>query len=187
MPTQPARPGCPSTTPHLHAPLHQPRVPLERRSSPTARARRRPTEGQPSTHPLGRKRADRAARSPANVISLRFRHRDSKKTRASVGGVGRRTTDGPLTPRRRRAITPKPQRAPSRPALPGRRVWRVRLTARAKHKAPKTEPNERSETPSGTIRRLHPTVVPEPEPAREGWCSLLSRRRSQSAADRCKA
>ena len=49
-----------------------------------------------------------------------------------------------------------------------------------------TEPNERSETPPGPIRRLHPTVAPAP--AREGWwCSLLSRRRSRSAAHRCES
>ena len=82
--------------------------------------------------------------------------------------------------------TPPSRRHPQAPesSLPSRRprstrVWRVPPTARAKHKAPKTESNERSETPPGNILRLLPTVAPEP--AREGWCSLLSRR-SRSAS-----
>jgi hypothetical protein len=95
------------------------------------RARRRPTEGQPSTRLCERQSVIRARHGPASVISLRFRHRDSKKTRARVGGVGRQTTDGPCTPRRCRAVSPQSPDS----SLPSRRprstrVWRAHSRAR---------------------------------------------------------
>ena len=125
--TEQGRPRCPSPAPDAHATAPPPRVPLERRSSPSA-----PRATWPHA---------RAANRPAAR---------------------------PTPPSRRHPQAPGTSSPSRRPRSTS--VWRAPLTARAKHKAPKTKPNERLETPPGTIRRLLPTVAPEP--AREGW--LLS-------------
>ena len=76
--------------------------------------------------------------------------------------------------------TPPSRRHPQAPgsSLPSRRprstrVWRGRLTARAETESPKTEPNERLETPRVPIRRLFPRVrAPKPGPWEMLGCSV---------------
>ena len=93
-------------------------------------------------------------------------------------------------PRRRRPSANRPAALPTPPSRrhpqapgtspPSRRprstsVWRAPLTARAKHKAPKTEPSERSQTPSGPIRRLLVRVrATKPGPLGDAWLLCLA-------------
>ena len=88
------------------------------------------------------------------------------------------------TPSSRRHPTSPRQLPPVPPSPVDEGVARSSHRARGDRKR-QNRANERSQTPPGPIRRLHPTVAPEP--AREGWwCSLLSRRRSRSAAHAAK-
>ena len=87
------------------------------------------------------------------------------------GRAANRPAALPTPPSRRQAQAPDSSLPSIRPRSTS--VWRAPRTARAKHKAPRTGPNERSETPPGTIRRLLPRVcAPKPGPWEMLGCSV---------------